>query len=367
MTVAEARHIAVACGGTGGHIFPGLATAEALRARGHRVTLWLAGKDVEKTAALGWDGPAITVPAEGFPSGFSPRAARVVWRLTRSVWDCRRRMRAQPPDALLAMGSYASVGPTLAARAYRRPVTLHEANVIPGRAIVWLASRANAVAASFEETRFYLRRKRIVVTGLPLRAELVRAAGERPARPPEPFTALVMGGSRGARPLNRLVSAALAQIPAAIRPRVIHLAGPDDAAGLRAAYAADGTAAEVHAFCNDMADAYRRAHLAICRAGASTCAELMLFGLPALLVPYPYAARRHQQANARALERVHAADVVEEANLEPGWLAEYLTGCRRTPERLDRLRAAAEGLARPDAAARLADLVEAQCGAGAGT
>ena len=147
-------NVHLACGGTGGHIFPGLATAAVLRDRGHRVTLWLAGKDVEASAVRGWDGPVHTVPAEGFTSGLPGwRVVRTSISLLRASRTCHRAMAKDPPDVLLAMGSYASVGPARAAFKLDIPVVLHESNVIPGRAVALLSRRAAAVAAVFEETR----------------------------------------------------------------------------------------------------------------------------------------------------------------------------------------------------------------------
>ncbi len=353
--------VALACGGTGGHIFPGLATAEVLQARGHEVSLWLAGKEGEAAAVEGWSGPVQTVPAEGLPMGLSFRTIRALWLLARAISHCGGIMDRDRPEALLAMGSYASVGPVVAARRRRVPVILHESNVIPGRAISWFYRRADAVAAVFEETRSHLRRQTLVITGMPLRAELARAAAETAPqrRSGEPFTVLIAGGSRGARRLNELAMHALpAAFHRGVSLRAIHLAGEEDAAAVREAYKRAGLPHEVHGFYRDMADVYRRSDLAICRAGASTCAELLAFGLPALLVPYPFAIRRHQAENARAMERMGAADWVEEADCEETWLAEYIVGQARAPERLARMRAAARGRARLDAAESLADLVE---------
>src|SRR5450830_1600101 len=161
--------IGIACGGTGGHIFPGLAVAEALRRRGHTVVLWLAGKPGEDLALAGWDGPVVTVYARGV-SSHAPRAMiATCFRLVRAVLQCRQSVQRFSPDVLLAMGSYASVGPVLAARWLNIPVVLHEANVIPGRAIRFLGRWADAVAVGFEETRHHLAHRRLVVTGMPVR------------------------------------------------------------------------------------------------------------------------------------------------------------------------------------------------------
>ncbi len=349
----------LACGGTGGHFFPGVATAEALCARGHEVTLWLAGKDVERQAASAWEGPTLVAPCEGFPSGFSLRAVRSAARLGRAVQICVRAMRREgPPDVVLGMGSFASVGPGAAALRLRIPLVLHEANVVPGRAVRLLAVRADAVAAAFEETRYHLRRRRLTVTGMPLRRALAEAA-DAEADGPTPDAVLIAGGSRGAQRLNRTATAAIARAArAGFRFPVVHLAGAAEADEVRAAYAAAGLEAEVHAFQHDMAPLYRRAALAVCRAGAATCAELAAFGVPALLVPYPYATNNHQEANALALERTGAAHMVRELSLDSEWLAEYLVGSLRAPDRLRRMRTAARQRARTDGAAALADLVE---------
>jgi UDP-N-acetylglucosamine--N-acetylmuramyl-(pentapeptide) pyrophosphoryl-undecaprenol N-acetylglucosamine transferase len=127
--------VAVACGGTGGHVFPGLATARELLSRGHEVTLWMTGRETEQSALRDWDGPVVQVPARGFPSGISLRSLQTAWKLAQAVRQCRKRMRQDRPDVLLAMGSYASVGPCAAARLLGVPIVLHEANVIPGRAV----------------------------------------------------------------------------------------------------------------------------------------------------------------------------------------------------------------------------------------
>lgn len=356
--------IGVACGGTGGHIFPGLATARELQRRGHQVSLWLAGKQVESAAVKDWTGPVITAQAEGFENGVSLRSLGTLWKLWSAVRACTRAMREDPPAVLLAMGSYACVGPLGAAVRCRVPYVLHEANVVPGRAIQLFARRAAAVGGCFEETGYHLKRRDVVLTGMPLRAELEEAAAADAGPPPEPFTLLVMGGSGGARTLNETVPAALGELGRrGLRPRIVHLSGRAGEAVVRETYARLGLAAEVHGFTHDMAGLYRRAHLALCRSGAATCAELGAFGVPALLVPYPFAVRNHQMANARALEKAGAADVVPDADLSVAWLADYLAERMRQPERLRAMGAAARHHGRARGTAALADLVES-CGRG---
>lgn len=353
--------IALACGGTGGHIFPGMATAYVLRSRGHDVTLWVAGKDVESTALAGWDGPVLTVKARGFPHGFSLRALGSAWQLLRAVRKCRALMEGDRPDVVLAMGSYASVGPVGAARRLKIPVVLHESNVLPGRTNALFARGAAAVAGCFEETRFYMKRKDIVLTGMPLRKELEAASAAAQSQAPAdgPRTVLIMGGSRGARKLNEVASRAICEVHRkGIPVEVIHLTGVPDEKEVRSIYEEAGVPHTVEAFIQHMAPVYLQTHLAICRSGAATCAELSAFGIPALLVPYPFAAKDHQTANARAIEKKQAADVMDEKDMTCEFLVDYLIRIFSSPERLAAMSLAARKRYSGRGAEALADLVE---------
>ncbi|MBT8046159.1 MAG: UDP-N-acetylglucosamine--N-acetylmuramyl-(pentapeptide) pyrophosphoryl-undecaprenol N-acetylglucosamine transferase, partial [Pontiella sp.] len=292
----------VACGGTGGHIFPGLATAGALAERGHDVTLWLAGKDVEHDAIKAWQGDILTVPSEGFQFGFSLRSLQTIVKLRKAYRLSIGLMREQAPHAMLAMGSYASFGPVRAAAKFDIPYVLHEANLVPGRAVSLLARKADTIAVSFDRTGSYMKHGNIVTTGMPLRKALEIASRQpRSMRAPEDgLRVLVMGGSRGAQILNETVPNAIAAAAAkGLRLQVEHIAGLQDKESLEAVYAELGTKARVHHFVQDMEAKYLAADLAICRSGAATCAELAAFGVPALLVPYPHAVRNHQMSNAR--------------------------------------------------------------------
>ena len=361
-------HIAVACGGTGGHIFPGLATARVLRDRGHHITLWLSGKHVESTVLQGWKGPVITIPSEGFQFG-PMRSVLTAFRIVLAVIRCWIAMLRHRPDAVLAMGSYSSIGPCLAARLRGVPVILHEANSIPGKAVKLLAGKAARIAICFEETRYHLKGLNVVITGMPLRSEMkpsdLRSCRRHPetSGPTADFRLLVMGGSGGAHDVNEMVSQAVcllnSQVPN-FKFQVSHLTGPADESHIRRRYETAGVNAEVCAFTQEIAALYETADLAICRAGASTCAELGVFGLPALLIPYPHAASDHQTANARALEKLGAADVVQQADMTIEWLADYIRAQIDDPARIAKMRARA---LRPDslaAAAKLAETVE-QC------
>ena len=357
----EPLRIALACGGTGGHIFPGLATAEELIERGHQVDLWLAGKDVEDEAVEGWEGRVFTVPAEGFFGGASAKSIGTAWKLASAAKRCIKLMQSNQPEVLLGMGSYSSVGPVCAAMRLKVPFVLHEANVLPGRAVSLFSRWAASVAASFEETRYYLHRKDLVLTGMPLRRGLAQAASNQPQGQPDPnhLTILVMGGSRGARTLNRLVPKAICEAyRLGHKIQVVHLSGKDEKESVLAAYDEAGVPGVVYSFTKDMAKIYAKCDLAICRSGAATCTELSAFGVPALLVPYPYAANDHQTINARSLEKLGAADVVPEQDLSVDWLKDYIAQSIVDTDRLARMSEATMGRSAGRAAGALADLVE---------
>lgn len=351
-------HVAVACGGTGGHIFPGLATAKALTARGHNVSLWLAGKEVENAAVKGWQGGIVTVMSEGFQYGVL-RSFLTVFRILKAIITCWRSMRRQPPDVVLAMGSYTSIGPCFAARLCGIPYVLHEANAVPGKAVRLLAGRAAAVGICFDAVRYHLKGISLTTTGMPLRPEMQQGKRGTPV-PSDTFSLFIMGGSGGAHDINEIVSQAVCELlPEKIC--VTHLTGAADKKAVSDRYNAAGINAAVFAFTHDMATLYQKASLAICRSGASTCFELGVFGIPALLIPYPHAAGDHQTANARALEKTGAVDVIDQSDLTVEWCKDYLAAQMENPARLEQMRACAAAHPAPvDAAEQLADLVE-QC------
>lgn len=348
--------IAVACGGTGGHIFPGLATAEVLRERGHDVALWLSGRDIEEASLVGWDGKIVSVKACGFPSRLSWDCIPVAWTLFRCFLNCRRMMKSNMPDVILAMGSYASVGPVSAASSLGVPVVLHEANVIPGRAISFLSRFASTVAISFSDTANYLKTAKVKVTGFPVRKE-IRPGCEGFLE--GAFSVLIMGGSQGAHRLNEIAVGAMSLLKGrGIEVKVFHLTGRADEAMVQTAYAELGVSCKVCAFLEDINEAYSSSHLAVCRSGAASCAELAVAGVPAVFVPLPSAMHNHQLANAKSVARDGAADVMEEKDLTADKLADCLEGYSKNSGKLAVMKKEMLKLARPDSAGRLADIVE---------
>lgn len=351
--------IVVACGGTGGHSFPGIAVAKELVSRGHEVVLWTSGRDIESSVLKSWDGPV-------FSTGARQLKPRYAFSLIASIFRCIRAMKRFRPQVLLAMGSYSSLTPVLAARHAGVPVVLHEANTVPGRAVEFLSRYARTVATSFEMTKNYLPRANVVLTGLPIRNEI--ASGKRfQFIPANSWTVFVTGGSQGAHRVNELASAALCIVREELAKRqnpgrplyVIHQTGFQDEAETIAKYTAVGQPARVHAFEREMADAFASADLVIARAGASTCFELAACGKSVFFIPLPGAVRNHQHFNADAFVSKGAADEGSQAMLTAKNLARYILQAYDHPEKLANMRERILAMSSPDAAKRLADLVEA--------
>ena len=346
----------ISCGGTGGHVFPGMATGVALQKSGHEVALWLSGRAIEAATRHAWTGEVIKIEAAKI--SFHPlRLPLTLFTVILAFRASVKALRAQQPQALLAMGSYSSLGPVLAARYLKIPVILHEANVIPGKAVSFLSRFAAAVAITFPETRHYLKHKNIIRTGLPLRKQMEDAA-TIPSAIPDPFTVLTMGGSQGAQSLNEMVPIALGiLLEAGIPVAAIHLSGEKAKPAVEEAYRKAGVPAMVYGFCSDMVSVYRKTSLAISRSGANSCLELALFGIPAILIPLPSSARDHQKANARAMLTAGAAILLEQAALTPDRLAENLRTLAANPIEMIGMRARAKARASTGAAESLADLI----------
>ena len=359
--------IIVACGGTGGHAFPGLAVAAELRRRGHEVVVWDSGRDIESSVMKSWDGPVFSTGARQL----SPKNA---FSILASILRCRKEMKRAKPDALLAMGSYSSLPPVLAARMCKVKVFLHEANTVPGKAVEFLSRFADTVAISFDMTSRYLKDVKTVRTGLPVRAAIT--AGRRfDFIPANAFVVFVTGGSQGAHAVNLLLMDAIAMMKMELDKRgkasegaigveparplyVIHQTGAKDETLVMTEYAKVALPARVHAFESEMANAFASADVVVARAGASTCFELAACGKPAFLIPLPSAMRNHQHFNADAFAAKGAADEGIQAQLSAKQVCRYLLEKYDHPEHLARMAEKMKTLATPDAAAKVADLVE---------
>jgi UDP-N-acetylglucosamine--N-acetylmuramyl-(pentapeptide) pyrophosphoryl-undecaprenol N-acetylglucosamine transferase len=290
------------------------------------------------------------------------RAARAVVALAAGTVQARAIMARLGTAAVVGFGGYPCVAPVLAARlARRRPaVILHEQNAVLGRANRFLAGQADALALSFADTARVPETAATVVTGNPVRPAIGALAETAYMPPSDTVNLLVLGGSLGARVFSDVVPPALAALPDHLRARlaVVQQCRPEDLDRVRAAYARARIAAELASFFPDIADCLKRAHLVIARAGASTVAELAVAGRPSILVPLPGAIDDHQTANARALSDARGASVIAQRDFAAPALAEHVTRLLDAPDMLAHAALAARRIARADATARLADLVE---------
>lgn len=350
--------IVVACGGTGGHAFPGLAVAEELFRRGHEVTIWDSGRDVESSVMRNWKGQI-------FSTGARQMSLGNVFANLRAIFRCRSEMRRVKPDVLLAMGSYSSLAPVLAAKSAGVPVVLHEANTVPGRAVEFLSRYAKAVAISFEDTKKYLPSVNTVHTGLPIRPGI--SHGKRFGFiPADSFVVFITGGSQGAHAVNDLVTDAIILLKKTLASRgtssrplyVIHQTGAMDEGRVIAAYMLESIPSRVKAFEDRMADAFASADFVIARAGASTCFELAGCKKPALFIPLPSAMRDHQHFNAEAFVKKGAADEAIQSKLTSQSLCRYILSKYDASEKLEIMANKMGKMSISDADKRVADLVE---------
>jgi UDP-N-acetylglucosamine--N-acetylmuramyl-(pentapeptide) pyrophosphoryl-undecaprenol N-acetylglucosamine transferase len=334
----------IMAGGTGGHVFPGLAVADFLRGAGWRV-VWLgskSGMEASLVAKRGYD--MAWVSFSGL-RGKGPIAALLLpLRLLLAFWQSARAIFALRPDVVLGMGGYMSFPGGMMAALLGRPLVIHEQNSIPG-----LANRALAVVADRVLCAYPGALKNALQTGNPVRPEIgaIDAPERRYSARSGPLRVLVVGGSLGAQALNDAVPRALALLPAARRPEVTHQSGARHLNSLQEAYAAAGVRARTLAFIEDMAAAYSDADLVIARAGASTVAEIAAAGVASVLVPYPHAVDDHQTTNARYLADAGAAILLPQNELKPERLAELFPGLDR--QRLCEMAKRARSLGRPDA------------------
>jgi len=352
--------IALAAGGTGGHLFPAEAVARELLARGCAVHLVTDGR----AEALAGKVPEVALHriCAGRFEGGPVRAAYGLAELAVGAVQARRLLRRLDPLAVIGFGGYPSVPTMLAAAQLGLPTVIHEQNAVVGRANRLLAPRMNRIGTGFPVTAGMRAadRARAVHTGNPVRPAILALAGAEYAPPAagEPVELLVIGGSQGARVLSEVVPPALAALPEGLRMslRVSQQARPEDLAGVVEQHRINNIAAEAAPFFADVPERLRRAHLVICRAGASTIAELAAMGRPAVMIPYPYAMDDHQSANARAFAEAGGGWVIPQAAFNPGILTDLLAAVLTNPETLRKAAGMAARFARRDAAARLAGL-----------
>jgi UDP-N-acetylglucosamine--N-acetylmuramyl-(pentapeptide) pyrophosphoryl-undecaprenol N-acetylglucosamine transferase len=319
--------VAIACGGTGGHLFPGLALAKELIRRGCEVLLLISPKEVDQQAVKSAAGmKVVTLPAVGLNRG---RLLEFFKGFCRSFKAAKRLFGERPPQAVLAMGGFTSAPPVLAGRACGAATFLHESNTIPGKANRWLSHMVDEAFVGFPSAANRLYTHAVVTTGTPVRPQFQpaeaaacrMALGLDPRRP----VLLIMGGSQGASGINDLVLQALPQLlQAAPALQFLHLTGANDLEKVRSVYAVQNCQAIVRPFLSEMEFALGAATGAVSRAGASSLAELAAMRLPAILVPYPTAADNHQWHNAHALADAGAALLLEQQGATADKLASLI-------------------------------------------
>ncbi len=349
----------VAGGGTGGHLFPGVAVAKEIgrRFEGAEI-LFVTGKRKMESEVLRKAGFRQTsIAVEGMKGRGLFKGAWVALKLPWSFLESLWIIRGFSPHLVLGVGGY-SAGPVcLAARVMGVPSAIHEQNSFPGVTNRLLCRVVNRVFVSFEGSREHFSGGSIHLTGNPIRAEFVTSE-TRLARNGKPFTVAVVGGSQGARAINNAFVEALALLKERNRPcRVIHQTGELDYERTAALYKERGLEAEVRPFIQDMAGVYREADLVVSRAGAGAVFEMAAMGKPSLLIPYPFAANRHQETNAQFLVEAGAAEMILQENLTGEVLAERLQKFMENRAALEKMGQAARSVSKPDAAQRIADLL----------
>ena len=353
-------HVVIACGGTGGHLFPGLAVADQLKSRGCSVSVLISPKDVDQKAVESVsDVEVVTLPAVALQSGSRIaffRGFMKSFRASRTLFKTRR------PDAVLAMGGFTAAPPVLAAKAMGVKTFLHESNAIPGKANRWLARFVHQAFVGFSEAEGRLAARDVVVTGTPVRAgfQFSEVAASRvalgldPARP----VVLVTGGSQGARGVNDLMIGALPMLARhALQWQWLHLAGPNDLEKVKQAYAKNELKATVFPFLSQMELALGAATACVSRAGASSLAEIAAMRLPTLLVPLPTSADNHQWHNARAFEETGAAQLLQQADATPEKVSTLLRELVEDTAEREEMRSALAKWHEPKAAAKIADAI----------
>jgi UDP-N-acetylglucosamine--N-acetylmuramyl-(pentapeptide) pyrophosphoryl-undecaprenol N-acetylglucosamine transferase len=359
-----ARRALLVAGGTGGHLFPALALREVLIRRGWvvnfvtdpRVGGMISGVPAEEvhriqSATLGGRSVGATM--------------RSLMALARGVMQSRRLLKRFRPGVVVGFGGYPTVPPAVAARLAHVPIVAHEQNAVVGRANRLLAKLGATLATGFRDPKGSNRARRSVYVGNPVRKAIIEAVKMyEPPLEDEPFRLLVVGGSQGAHIFSELVPGALMLLPPDMRLRVVvtQQARPEDVKATKQAYTGMGVKSEVAPFFKDIGERLANAHLIICRAGASTVAELAVIGRPAILVPYPHALDQDQAENAHVLSEAGGGWLMPELQLTVSGLAKRLGTLIDQPEELEAAAEAALSVGRVDAAERLADLIEEAAG-----
>jgi UDP-N-acetylglucosamine--N-acetylmuramyl-(pentapeptide) pyrophosphoryl-undecaprenol N-acetylglucosamine transferase len=346
----------IAGGGTGGHLFPGIAVANAMRERIGTTRIRFIGTSrlLDQKALAGQGFELATLACGGVKGLGLLTRMRSVLRMPGAILEARRLLKDFAPDLVFGVGGYVTGPVLLAARSLGVPIAIHEQNSVPGMANRFAGRLADRIFISLPCVPEFPAKK-TVQTGNPVRREILAASSS--LRSSRPFsTVLVLGGSQGAHRVNLLMLEAMDILSRTQdKLRVIHQTGAADEAMVRQGYERIGVAAEVSAFIRDMAGAYSRADLVVSRAGATTLAELAVMGLPALVIPYPYAADDHQTTNGQYYQKGNGCKVLPESILSGEILAQTISECLHNPEELHTMSANMKTMAMPEATDRIVD------------
>jgi UDP-N-acetylglucosamine--N-acetylmuramyl-(pentapeptide) pyrophosphoryl-undecaprenol N-acetylglucosamine transferase len=355
--------VLIACGGTGGHLYPGIAVAQILQQRGHRVLLLISEKKIDSLAASGHPELQFArLPFLAMPRPWSPKMLSFLKNLWSGTRTCRRLIREHQIDTVLGMGGFTSFAPLYAGKKAGCRTLIHESNAIPGKANRLNARFSSTVLLGLDPCRSHFPHHPDVRTvGTPIRSSMTGTQSEDPHAffklNPQLKTLLIIGGSQGARGINRVVGMALPELEQ-LGIQILHITGPGDYEDAINSYAKQPLLPQhVAAFCHRMDLAYRAADLAVARAGASTLAELAHFQVPSLLVPYPHAAEDHQTRNAEIFARAGASLLMPEATLNASTLTQTVRDILSSPSRQNTMKQAAATLAGHNPAADIADLI----------
>lgn len=345
------RSILIMAGGTGGHIFPGLAVADILRAQGWRVTWLGAPNSMEADLVPRHSYEMAWVRFSGVRGKGLLRLLRLPFDLLRAMWQSAGAIFRVRPDVVLGMGGYITFPGGIIAALLRRPLVIHEQNSIAGLSNRALAHLAQKVISGFPDVL-----PRAIWCGNPVRRDIAAlpAPGQRYSARSGRLNVLVVGGSLGARAINETLPQALALLPPEMRPNVLHQTGKQHYAAVKQAYQQAGVKAEVKPFMDEMARHYGNADLVICRAGALTVAELAAAGVASILIPFPFAVDDHQTRNAEFLSKHGAAVLLPQSELSVAKLARLLQELNR--EKLLAMALQARDLAKAGAAAAVAEI-----------
>lgn len=353
----------IACGGTGGHLFPGLAVAQELRRRGHSIRIFLSNKPVDEQAMKAYpEFESVKLPTVGWP-GLSFRIFSFVWNFFLAYRQCLRDIGEKAPNAVIGMGGFLSAAPLLAAAKRNIPAYLHESNAIPGRVTRWLAPKMTQVFLGFKECEHYLGDSNNRVTGTPVRESLRKMSALDAARvlglDEDKKTLAIMGGSQGARGLNMMMLGAAEFLNEEWQHwQILHLTGARDAEQAAQRYKELGIRAKAMTFCDTMEAVYSLADLVVARAGAASLTEMAMYGLPALLVPFPSAADDHQTRNAEIFVAHGAAKYLSERSSEARDFGRELRALMRDDVARSQMSESMKNLFVADAAGRIAKEVE---------